>query len=83
MQEPIPYKRKWFFDAQHEAGKVLDEMFEHCPCNYQQVTKDRVIEGYTGFKKDGGEPQAIEVHILKRGSKVVFLIFEMKLIASN
>lgn len=75
-------KKKWFYESQERASKILDTTFKEVyQCCYQMVSKDRVIEGFIGRDKDG-DGLEIEVHYIKRSNEVVTLVFTLSLTAS-
>ena len=37
---------KWFYQAQKEASDTLYQHYKNCPCVWQIVTKDRIVELY-------------------------------------
>lgn len=91
-------KTKWFYPAQATAKEKLDKMFVQYRCDWQVVTKDRVIEQYTGFLEEGytkksihwGSEQDLQksiqviCHMIKQGKdRFTVLIFKTQLIASN
>lgn len=91
-------KTKWFYPAQAEAKIKLEKMFVQYRCDWQVVTKDRVIEQYTGFLEENYSKKIIAwvsdkkpdtsiqviCHMIKQGKdRYTILIFKTELIASN
>lgn len=66
-------KQKWFYAAQAEVETELRKQYEHLNCQYQIVTKDRVIE-YTKAQNPGTEADMLLISISKQGSHTSVLI---------
>ena len=64
---------KWFYKAQSEASQKLYTLFENCPCVWQMLSKDRIVELYqcskpTDTKKyPANEWVLLQVVITKQG----------------
>lgn len=73
-------KDKWFYGPQKDATQRLDNIFnpERYRCDYQIVTKDRVIEQYSGLNEKM-EAIQVQVQLVKHGKdNCSVFIFELK-----
>jgi len=75
---------KWFFKAQDESSKQLYSMFENCPCVWQMVSKDRVVELYQCSKPQDTEKYPadewvlMQVVITKQGKSASVTIHQLE-----
>ncbi len=59
--------KKWFYAAREEAANQLQERYEFCSCQFQQITDDRVIEMWRVQHDDNEKPETVFVTITKSG----------------
>lgn len=75
--------KKWFYPSLDIVNKKLDSMYIERRCQFQVVTKDRVIEQWRCHKL-GGEAVDVLVNIIKRyGGNHTILISELTLVATD
>jgi len=69
---------KWFFKAQAEASKQLYSLYENCPCVFQVVGKDRVIEVYQCSNPTDKEWTLWQIIITKQGKSASVNIYQLE-----